>query len=152
MECTIRTLLRQDIQQLYELEDKELWTLREFSKYILQNQRTGIIAECNHEIIGYSIITSSSNIINIERINISEKYRRQRIGTKLINKLKSFLKINTYNTLYCYIPEERLDIQLFFQYQGFIASEIVGNQYLFKYLYDWLFITHTNNTERITND
>lgn len=92
LNLTFREAHEQDVRSLYDLIVKEEWN--SFTKEILIqliNQKSIIVVEINNEIIGYTrFLTDEFITLYICELLIDEKWRRKKVGSKLLNYVHSF--------------------------------------------------------------
>jgi len=125
--CYVRWLIRRDMKEVLEIENYSFddpWSEEDFIKSLRQRNCIGMVAEFNERVIGYMIYELHKTKLHILNFGVDFYYRRNGVGTTMVNKLKSKLSYKTRTTLDLFIQEENLYGQLFFRKNGFIADHI----------------------------
>lgn len=104
------------------------WTKRDVSAY--RKSEWSTILVLNHEdlgIIAYVCYTyaPTSNSLVIDRIVVHSFARQSGVGEFLVGTLQSFIEDMPRRHVVMYVPESRLDLQLFLRHCGFTAVRII---------------------------
>ena len=92
-----------------------------------------IVAEDRGHILGYAIYRLSGFAIEIIRIGVDPRERRNGVGTALIDRLKSKLKGQRRDTITIDTPGVSLAAQLFLSKAGFMAESRPGDVIRFTF-------------------
>jgi len=114
--------------ELYKGEEKSEFYTQNLS---LKNFRSGesvLVAEINNKLIGYIWFVwyehiNHKGIAYIEEIYTNKKYRRMKVGTTLINRMKKILIELKINTIYFAVGKHMKDAQSFYSSLGFKESD-----------------------------
>lgn len=114
-------LLNKELGYLYE-EEK----VREKIKYIIENEKDIIlVAYIDNNIVGYIHgseyeLLYSDSLINILGFVVKESYRKNGIGTALINKLEGIAREKKYSGIRLVSGIERENAHRFYERNGYI--------------------------------
>ncbi len=106
------------------LEDDMLHFLRE------KNSHIGQVAEAGEKVVGFMLYELHKYKMQLVKLAVHPEYRRQGVGTQLINKLKSKIAHSEYRKRIVYEAREtNLSAQLFLKSQGFICNGILCDHF-----------------------
>jgi ribosomal protein S18 acetylase RimI-like enzyme len=100
--------------------EEELVSLLEHRNYI------GMMAERNGQLPGWMVYGLHPGRLSLELLFVRPDCQRQRVGTALVDKLKSKLG-NDRRRIVCSVPEDNLPALKFFRRQGFRCHSIDRN-------------------------
>lgn len=122
----IRWMIRRDMPRILEIESESFehpWSEEDFLRCLRQRMVIGMVAEIHDRVVGYEIHEAHKTTIDLLNIAVDPEYRRQRIGTQLLQKLISKLSPRG-RKIGLMITESNLDGQLFFRELGFRAKSV----------------------------
>jgi ribosomal-protein-alanine N-acetyltransferase len=127
----IRWLIRRDLERVIDIESHNdyPWSREEFIEELKKSKNIGMIAEKNEKTIGFMIYELSKDSIRILNFSVDPAYRRKQIGTRMCKQLKDKLSPCRRTKLIFEIRETNLPTQLFFQKQGFVATDVIRNYF-----------------------
>lgn len=127
----IRWMIRRDFQEVLSIEEKSFefpWTEDDIVRCLCQRNNIGIIAETKkEEVVGLMIYELYKTKLHLVRIAVHPDWRRQKIGTQMVEKLVSRLSLQKRRRITIEIQEDNLSAQLFFRQCGFKVTHIVHN-------------------------
>ena len=109
------------------LEDNA-WSISRF-RDALQKSKCSAHVCCDPDtadVVGFVLHRNNQQNVEIIRLVVAAGYRRQKIGTSLVNRLHNRASKNR-EIVSVAVPERLLTMQLFFQSLGFRATQIVKN-------------------------
>lgn len=110
----------------------EPWGIKEFRKN-KSSKKFCIVGENQGSIVAYVIYEKFTDYISILRIVVKAGFRRKSIGVQLLYRVFEQMNKKQHKYISVIIPDNNLEGQLFFQNVGFLATEIIGKQYLMQY-------------------
>lgn len=105
----------------------------ELIKLLREPSVIAIVAEERGHVLGYAIYRLSGFAIEIIRIGVDPRERRNGVGTALIDRLKSKLKGQRRDTITIDTPGVSLAAQLFLSKAGFMAESRPGDVIRFTF-------------------
>lgn len=118
----IRQAKPNEFQDLSSI-DKETYykplNFEEFHYSFYTKNASILVIEYRKQIIGYFIVRILRDRYLLLRISIQQRWRRKKVGTKVLTHLKSKLKPNFKHTIEALVDERNLDAQLFLKANGF---------------------------------
>ena len=144
----IRWLIRRDMPEVLQIERDSFpqpWTDEDFLCCLRQKNCVGMVAEWDHQIVGYMLYELHRSRLTLLNLAVLPKARRKAVGALLINRLKDKLSPERRSSIDLDVRETNLDAQLFFQSRGFVATGVIGGHYpdtcedAFSFIYraDW---------------
>jgi [ribosomal protein S18]-alanine N-acetyltransferase len=128
MKLHIRWMIRRDfpdIQDIYQ-SNSIPWNEEDLLVPLRQLNTIGTVIEnSNEKVIGFMVYQLHKTYIEIIKLGIHSFFQRERIGTTLIDKLKSKLTDHRRSQIRIEVRETDLPIQLFLQRNGFIAIRMI---------------------------
>lgn len=128
----IRWMIRRDMPSVLSIEAQSFefpWTEEEFIRCLRQRDCIGMVAERNEEVVGFMIYELHKTRIHILSFAVHQDYRRQTVGTAMIEKLVSKLAYQRRNRIVLEVRETNLAAQLFFRQLGFRATSVLKSFY-----------------------
>jgi ribosomal protein S18 acetylase RimI-like enzyme len=131
----IRPFIDRDLDQLKRIEKTSFvdypWNSEDFAFFLrkLGKGHEAYIAEINETIIGFMLVVKSEWNYKIISIAISPEFRRQGVGTYLIDYIKDRLIPYSREDIYANVRETNKSGIRFFEDQGFIILDTVSNCY-----------------------
>jgi len=132
MRVYIRWLIRKDRPAVLEIEHNSFdypWIEEDFIQCLRQRNCIGMVAECDNRVVGFMIYELSKPCIHLLDFAVAPDVRHQRVGTQMVEKLKSKLTAERRNHITLEVDETNLAAQLFFAHHGFKATKVVRNHW-----------------------
>ena len=152
-----KTIQVQHIDEVHAIEKQcyqyDFLTTVQLEKLIKQLSVDGYVAihriynegledDYENKIVGYIIFNDDLEII---RLGVHPDYRRQGIGTELLNTIKNKLKPKR-DKLTIHVPDYAKDGHLFLASQGCVAADVIRNHfrkshsdsYEFVFRFEWM--------------
>lgn len=127
----IRWMIRRDMPTVYRIERESFenpWDEDDFIQCLRRRNCFGMIAEDDCEqLSGYMIYELHKARLHLLHLAADPARRRNRVGTALVDKLKSKLRADGRNRILCEVRDTNLDAQLFFRELGFRAISVLRN-------------------------
>jgi len=143
----IRWFILRDIAEVMAIESRSFADSCDEQFFENQLRRRNVICMVGEgidgHVISYVVYELHRRHVEILKLAVHRDYRREGIGTVIIDRLKSKLCEQRRNRLSTLVGERSLDAQLFFRACGFIASGIDGvtffdqEAYRFDFRYGW---------------
>lgn len=128
----IRWLIRRDIPEVLAIERESFeyaWSENDLLCYLRQSNCIGMVAEYNHRIVGFMVYELCKNELHIQNFAVDSEFRRQTVGTQMVEKLVDKLIQQRRQRIIVEVRETNLTAQLFFKKQGFKAVFVLHNHY-----------------------
>jgi len=164
LKVQIRWLIRRDMPEVLDIERENFefsWTEEDFLCCLRQRNCIGMVAEQNHQIVGFMIYELHKSKIQILNFAVAKEASRQGIGTQMICRVIDKLSQQRRREITLAIRESNLTAQLFFKNQGFRAIHVLRNYYedtaedayMMRYRLEWTdedFVPHFAPKNRIS--
>lgn len=127
-----RWMIRRDMPEVMEIENSSFdcpWSEDDFTKCLRQRNSIGFVAELDSRIIGHMIYELHQRRLCVLNFAVHPDFRRRKVGTQLIEKLRGKLSANRRNRITLAIRETNLNGQLFFSELGFRATSVERDYY-----------------------
>lgn len=128
----IRWLIRRDMTQVLEIEQasfRHAWTEEDFLTCLRQRNCIGMVAEHDHQIVGFMIYELHKAKLRILNFAVAPWVRRMGVGAQMVQRLVDKLSQQRRKEIALEIRETNLPAQLFFQKQGFRALGVLRGHY-----------------------
>jgi len=128
----IRWMIRRDMPSVLAIEGQSFefpWTEEEFIRCLRQRDCIGMVAERNEEVVGFMIYELHKTRIHILSFAVHPQFRRQTVGSAMIDKLVTKLAYQRRNRIVLEVRETNLAAQLFFRQLGFRATSVLKSFY-----------------------
>ena len=125
-------MLRRDMPSVLAIEDQSFefpWNEDQFIRCLRQRDCIGMVAERNEEVAGFMIYELHKTRIHILSFAVHPDFRRQMVGTAMVEKLVSKLAYQRRNRIVLEVRESNLDAQLFFKKLGFRCTGVLKDFY-----------------------
>lgn len=132
MDVQIRWLIQRDMEDVLRIEQQSFehpWTEEDFLCCLRQRNCIGMVAEYDHEIVGFMIYELHKSRLCVLRFAVRPDVRRRSIGSQMILRLVDKLSQQRCNEILLEVRERNLDGQLFFKHQGFRAVTVLRAHY-----------------------
>jgi ribosomal-protein-alanine N-acetyltransferase len=128
----IRWMIRRDMPEVLNIEETSYdypWCEEDFLRCLRQRNCIGMVAEVGEKVIGFMIYELHKNRLHVLNFAVHPAYRRQHIGTQLVQKLVGKLSNHRRTSITLEVRESNLPAQLFFRETGFKAIKVVRGFY-----------------------
>lgn len=128
----IRWMIRRDMQSVLDIEERSFefpWSEDEFIRCLRQRNCIGMVAQMNEEVVGFMIYELHKNRLHILNFAVHPEFRRQNIGSSMVEKLVSKLSYQRRSRIMLEVRETNLPAQLFFKDLGFKAVSVLREFY-----------------------
>jgi ribosomal-protein-alanine N-acetyltransferase len=132
LDCQIRWLIRRDMADVLRIEQQSFdraWTEEDFLCCLRQRNCIGMVAEHEHEIVGFMIYELHKSRLHILNFAVDGEFRRRSIGTQMVLRLVDKLSQQRRTEILLEVRERNLDAQLFFKHQNFRAVSVLRSHY-----------------------
>ncbi len=132
LQLHIRWMIRRDMPEVLEIENESFefpWTDEDFIRCLRQRNCIGMVAEAEGRVLGFVIYELHNTRIHLLNFAVAPQYRRQGVGTRMIEKLVSKLSHQRRTRIALEVRETNLAAQLFFRENGFRAVSVLKNFY-----------------------
>jgi len=132
LDVQIRWLIRRDMPDVLRIEQQSFehpWTEEDFLCCLRQRNCIGMVAEYDHEIVGFMIYELHKARLHILNFAVDQEFRRRSIGTQMALRLVDKLSQQRRNEILLEVRERNLDGQLFFRKLGFRAITVLRAHY-----------------------
>lgn len=132
IDVQIRWLIRRDMPEVLRIETESFefpWTEEDFLCCLRQRNCIGMVAERDHQIVGFMIYELHKSRLNILNFCVAPEYRRQGVGTQMIVRLIDKLSQQRRKEILLEVRERNLDAQMFFKTQAFRAVKVLRAYY-----------------------
>lgn len=128
----IRWLIRRDLDEVIEVdresfEPSQQWDDSDFTCFLRQRNAIGIVITDGHTygpIAGFAVYELYKQRLELRKMAVHPKYRRQGYGTSIVFRLANKLTQQRRFILGINVPERNLEAQLFFSRCGMIATPL----------------------------
>jgi ribosomal-protein-alanine N-acetyltransferase len=128
----IRWMIRRDMQEVLDIENEGFefpWYEEDFIRCLRQRNCIGMVAEHNDQVVGFMIYELEKSKLHLLNFAVSRQFRRQGIGSQMIDKLIGKLSHQRRTRIVLEIRETNLPAQLFFKGCGFRAVSVLRDFY-----------------------
>jgi ribosomal-protein-alanine N-acetyltransferase len=132
LKVQIRWLIRRDMSEVLEIERASFefaWTEEDFLCCLRQRNCIGMVAEHNHEIVGFMIYELHKSMLRILNFSVAPDARRKAVGGQMIGRLIDKLSQQRRKEIVLEVRETNLAAQMFFKNQNFRAVTVLRNHY-----------------------
>lgn len=124
----VRWLIRRDMPDVLKIEQHSFgipWTESDFLSCLRQRNCIGMVAEADHQILGFMIYELTKRQIWLRHFAVHPGSRRQKVGSRMIQRLVDKLSQQRRCDILIPVDEANLPAQLFLKAQGFRAIQIL---------------------------
>lgn len=128
----IRWMIRRDMADVLEIEQHSFefaWTEEDFLCCLRQRNCIGMVAEHQERIVGFMIYELLKSQLHVLNFAVAPWAQRQGVGGQMVEKLVNKLAQQRRDEIRLEVREGNLAAQLFFQKQGFVATNVLRNYY-----------------------
>jgi len=128
----VRNVREDDIKKIAKLEQLtflDAWTEKSIQETFLQPQAFIVIAETEEVLAGYCVIYYVLDEGEIARIAVNPTLRRQGVGRKILDYVKSVCEEKRITTLLLDVRESNESARSFYKTYGFVEDGVRKNFY-----------------------
>ncbi|MDR3582457.1 MAG: GNAT family N-acetyltransferase [Candidatus Pacebacteria bacterium] len=128
----VRWMIKADLASVLGIESKSFdrpWCEEDFCDRLRFRNAIGMVVDRNGTVCGYMIYMLDRGKIVVEKLAVHPDFRRQNVGKKMVDKLKSKLNENRRRKLELLVRETSVGAQLFFKEMGFRAIEVIRGHF-----------------------
>lgn len=128
----IRWMIRRDMPEVLRIESDAFefpWTEEDFIRCLRQRNCIGMVAEAGERVVGFMIYELHKNQLHILNFAVHREFRRQHVGTQMVEKLIGKLSANRRSRILLEVRETNLSAQVFFRNLGFRAVSVLRDFY-----------------------
>ncbi len=128
----IRWLIRRDMPEVLAIEQESFehaWSEEEFLCILRQQNCIGMVAEIDHEIVGFMIYELHKSNLHVLNFAVAKQYRRKGIGAQMVDRLIDKLSLQRRKEILLEVRERNLSAQMFFKELDFMAVTVLRNHY-----------------------
>jgi ribosomal-protein-alanine N-acetyltransferase len=128
----IRWMIRRDMPEVFGIENASFefpWLEEDFLQNLRQRNCIGMIGESSGQVAGFMIYQLHNSGIHLLNFAVSPQYRRKRVGTQMLDKLKLKLSDQKRKNICLEVRETNLPAQLFFRENYFRAFSVLKDHY-----------------------
>ncbi|MBL4885320.1 MAG: ribosomal protein S18-alanine N-acetyltransferase [Planctomycetaceae bacterium] len=120
------------MSEVLEIEQESFdhaWTEEEFLCILRQQNCIGMVAEIDHEIVGFMIYELHKSNLHVLNFAVAERHHRQGIGSQMVDRLIDKLSLQRRKEILLEVRERNLTAQMFFKELDFMAVTVLRNHY-----------------------
>lgn len=124
----IRWMIRRDMPEVLTIENESFafpWDEDKFLTNLRARNVIGMVAEHGERVIGFMVYSLDRESIAILDLAVDPSFRRQRVGSQLIEKLVGKLSRQRRHVLTMTVRESCLGGQLFLKSQVLLATRVI---------------------------
>lgn len=128
----IRWLIRRDMPEVLQIEQESFeytWNEEYFLSCLRQRNCIGMVAEHNHQIVGFMIYELHKSMIQVLNFAVAPEYRQQGIGRQMVQRVIDKLSQQRRREIVLEVRETNLEAQLFFRKMDFRAVSVLRNYF-----------------------
>lgn len=128
----ISWMIRRDLPEVLKIEDESFkypWDEQDFVSVLMQRNCIGMVAKFEDKIVGYMLYELHKTDLHVINFAVDYHMRRHKIGTAMVDKLKTKLSNQRRTKLIMEVADYNLGAQIFFQKQGFKAIGVLRDFY-----------------------
>ena len=132
MVISVRWLINRDYPQVLEIEEgcfEFPWLRVDFVRCLRDRDVTGLVAECNEEVVGYIIYECCKNYFHVLNLAVRSDFRGQGVGRGLVERIFKKLSVERRDRVLVEVRDGNLGAQLFLRSLGFKATKVLYNFY-----------------------
>lgn len=128
----IRWMIRRDMPEVLHIEQESYdypWCEEDFLRCLRQRNCIGMVAELSEKVVGFMIYELHKAKLHILNFAVHPEFRRQGIGSQMVQKLVSKLSSHRRTRITLEVRETNLGPQLFYKDVGFRAVRVLRGFY-----------------------
>jgi ribosomal-protein-alanine N-acetyltransferase len=103
------------------------WSEEDFIRVLRIRNCIAMVAEHDERVVGFMVYELSKTKLTVLNFGVHEDFRRRLVGVQLIAKLTGKLTVGRRNRIVFFVPESKLECQLFLKACGFECVGIEEN-------------------------
>lgn len=132
--CRIRWICLRDLEAVEAIDSashSDPWTADQIKAKLREKRTIGVLAEeiSTGAILGFAVYRLYETSMRLMRLSVGPAYRRQSVGTQIINRLTEKLDSHHRERIWCIVPDSNLEAHLFLRKMGFLATAMVRNHF-----------------------
>lgn len=136
MDIERRWMIARDLKQVLAIENQcfdEALDSESIREWLRQRNTIGMVAvdPDSQDVIGYMIYELYKDRIQLQRLAVSESYRRQGVASQMLRYIENKLTPERRRRVISLVHESMLSAHLFFRSNGYKATSIQGDEYYF---------------------
>lgn len=132
-----RWMIKTDLPQVLEIEAasfKRPWDEKQLREVLAKRNAIGLVVDIKYpnnkwNVVGHCVYELNPGRLDILTLAVALGWRRQGVGTAIIDKMKAKLMQQRREVVSACVHEAALATQLFFKHCGFRAVEIIPDAY-----------------------
>lgn len=131
-EVMISWMVRSNMPEVLEIELASFhsaWTEEEFIQCLKERNCIGMVAKRADRVVGFMVYELLKSRIHVLNFAVHPEFRRQMVGTQMVDKLLSKLSQQRRTEIVLEVRERNLAAQLFFKRCGFEADGVIRGHY-----------------------
>lgn len=86
LKCHVRWIVTRDLHEVLAIDQE--WTEVNFRENLRQQNCVGMVAETDNQVVGFVVYLLREKEVFIARLKVHSEWRRKKVGTAIIDKLK----------------------------------------------------------------
>lgn len=127
LDISVRWLIRRDLSEVMTIESSSFEdpvTEQKMVGWLRCRNIVGMVAEKDSLVLGFMIYCLEKKALQLSRLAVAKECRRKKIGSQMVQLLKTKLSFQRRSFTFANVPETNLGAQLFFKSLGFKAQHI----------------------------
>lgn len=126
----IRWMVRKDMPAVTSIDPT--WTEADFLKQLRRREVIGMVAEKFTQILGFIVYELDEDRVRLLSLAVHPDWRRSRIGSQLVTKLKRKLASHRRRKLEAIVSDSKMEVHQFLNFNDMKAT-VVKDDYRFIY-------------------
>jgi ribosomal-protein-alanine N-acetyltransferase len=131
-QLSIGWMIRRHIPDVIDIENASFaspWSYHELMQCLRKPYCNGMVAERDGTVAGFMVYELLKSQLHILNFAVSPAFRRQQIGSQMLDKLYGKLSQQRRKEIIVEVRETNLAAQKFFSANGYLASGCIRNHY-----------------------
>lgn len=123
----VRWMIRRDMLEVLEIDEAAPFPMGEegILRALRQRNCIGMVVELGERVVGFMIYELHKKHLEVVRLVVHPRYRRDGAGTVLFRKLANKLSYHRRRLVLFDVPDLCLDMHLFLRQMGAVAVDII---------------------------
>ena len=129
---TVRWMTKADLLQVLEIDlqsDRPRWDEESFLAEMRRRNSIALCATVEKRIVGCLVYRLVKRRLRLVWMSVDQAFRRRKIGSMMVDKLKSKMALNNYVCIVADVDERDYDALVFLKSQGFMATAMITGQF-----------------------